>query len=205
MVDELPSPAPKRADARRNAETLLDAAAAAFVTSGVAAPVREIAADAGANVSLINRYFGSKDGLLAAVLAETALVFDGRPTVGAARPETVVDEVLAGLDPDAWPEFGHENPLLLLLRDAAGDEATAHLRRRTLDAVIARFADDIAEGDVTGEEARLRGALLFAMMIGVVSLHSALPDSVFDATGTPELRSVLTEIAATIARTGVTG
>ena len=37
----------KRADARRNEQTLLDAAAAVFVESGVEAPVRDIAAKAG--------------------------------------------------------------------------------------------------------------------------------------------------------------
>ncbi|RSM37452.1 TetR family transcriptional regulator, partial [Actinoplanes sp. ATCC 53533] len=34
----------KRADARRNEQTLLDAAAAAFLASGVEVPVRDIAA-----------------------------------------------------------------------------------------------------------------------------------------------------------------
>ncbi|MGJ0120085.1 TetR/AcrR family transcriptional regulator [Williamsia sp. MIQD14] len=67
MVDELPSPAPKRADARRNAETLLDAAAAAFVTSGVAAPVREIAAAAGVGVGTIYRHFPTRADLIVAV------------------------------------------------------------------------------------------------------------------------------------------
>ncbi|WP_328856522.1 TetR family transcriptional regulator [Williamsia herbipolensis] len=212
---EHPDPTGEAVGRERNADAtradLLKAAKRRFTVYGFErTTVREIAADAGANVSLINRYFGSKDGLLAAVLAETALVFDGRPTVGAARPETVVDELLAGMRPDAWPEFGHENPLVLLLRDAAGDEATAKLRRRTLDAVIERFAGDIASGDtgggdVPGDEARLRGALLFAMMVGVVSLHSALPDNAFDVTDSPHLRSMLTEIAASITRTDVTG
>src|SRR5258705_12837419 len=41
----------KRADARRNERTLLDAAAAVFVTSGVEAPVRDIPARAGGGVA----------------------------------------------------------------------------------------------------------------------------------------------------------
>ncbi|CAN5403753.1 hypothetical protein BH09ACT1_BH09ACT1_21200 [soil metagenome] len=44
---------PKRADARRNEQSLLDAAAAVFVTSGVDAPVRDIAAKAGVGVGTI--------------------------------------------------------------------------------------------------------------------------------------------------------
>lgn len=40
----------KRADAQRNDQTLLDAAAAVFVASGVEAPVREIAARAAGEI-----------------------------------------------------------------------------------------------------------------------------------------------------------
>jgi AcrR family transcriptional regulator len=43
----------KRADARRNEAALLDAAAAAFVASGVNVPVRDIAARAGVGVGTI--------------------------------------------------------------------------------------------------------------------------------------------------------
>lgn len=58
---------PKRADARRNEEALLDAAAAIFVTSGVEAPVREIAARAGVGTGTIYRHFPSRAELIIAV------------------------------------------------------------------------------------------------------------------------------------------
>ena len=62
------SPVPrKRADARRNEETLLDAAAAAFVTSGVDVPVRDIAAKAGVGVGTIYRHFPTRADLIVAV------------------------------------------------------------------------------------------------------------------------------------------
>ena len=67
MVEAVPSPTRKRADARRNAETLLDAAAAAFVTGGVAVPVREIAAAAGVGVGTIYRHFPTRADLIVAV------------------------------------------------------------------------------------------------------------------------------------------
>jgi len=57
----------KRADARRNEETLLDAAAAAFVTSGVDVPVRDIAAKAGVGVGTIYRHFPTRADLIVAV------------------------------------------------------------------------------------------------------------------------------------------
>ncbi|MFD4549709.1 TetR/AcrR family transcriptional regulator [Streptomyces sp. NPDC058466] len=57
----------KRKDARRNKETLLDAAAAVFVTSGVEAPVRDIAARAGVGLGTIYRHFPTRADLIIAV------------------------------------------------------------------------------------------------------------------------------------------
>ncbi|WP_237745015.1 TetR/AcrR family transcriptional regulator [Kribbella catacumbae] len=57
----------KRADARRNEETLLDAAAVAFVESGVDVPVRDIAARAGVGVGTIYRHFPTRADLIVAV------------------------------------------------------------------------------------------------------------------------------------------
>src|ERR1700760_1858713 len=58
---------PKRADARRNEETLLNAAAAVFVTSGVEAPIRDIAAKAGVGTATIYRHFPTRADLIVAV------------------------------------------------------------------------------------------------------------------------------------------
>jgi AcrR family transcriptional regulator len=57
----------KRADARRNEQTLLTAAAAVFVTSGVEAPVRDIAAKAGVGMGTIYRHFPTRADLIIAV------------------------------------------------------------------------------------------------------------------------------------------
>ena len=61
------SPPRKRADARRNEAALLDAAAAAFVTSGVDVPVRDIAGKAGVGVATIYRHFPTRADLIVAV------------------------------------------------------------------------------------------------------------------------------------------
>ncbi|MER7988023.1 TetR/AcrR family transcriptional regulator [Streptomyces noursei] len=57
----------KRADAQRNRETLLTAAAAVFVTSGVDAPIRQIAAQAGVGMATIYRHFPTRADLVTAV------------------------------------------------------------------------------------------------------------------------------------------
>jgi AcrR family transcriptional regulator len=58
---------PKRSDARRNQQTLLDAAAVVFVRAGVDAPVRDIAAEAGVGMGTIYRHFPTRADLVVAV------------------------------------------------------------------------------------------------------------------------------------------
>jgi AcrR family transcriptional regulator len=61
-------PAPrKRADAERNEQTLLAAAAAVFVASGVEAPVRDIAVRAGVGIGTIYRHFPTRADLVITV------------------------------------------------------------------------------------------------------------------------------------------
>ncbi|NNH68525.1 TetR/AcrR family transcriptional regulator [Nocardia uniformis] len=57
----------KRADARRNEQALLDAAASVFVSDGVDAPVRRIAAVAGVGMGTIYRHFPTRADLVVAV------------------------------------------------------------------------------------------------------------------------------------------
>ncbi|RYJ30047.1 TetR transcriptional regulator [Streptomyces sp. L-9-10] len=57
----------QRKDARRNRQTLLEAAATVFVTSGVEAPVRDIAAKAGVGMGTIYRHFPTRADLVIAV------------------------------------------------------------------------------------------------------------------------------------------
>ena len=56
-----------RADAQRNIDRLLQTALAVFATSGVDAPVREIAEKAGVGVGTVYRHFPQRSDLIAAV------------------------------------------------------------------------------------------------------------------------------------------
>lgn len=57
----------RRSDARRNEQALLDAAARVFADSGIDAPVRLIASEAGVGMGTIYRHFPSRAELVAAV------------------------------------------------------------------------------------------------------------------------------------------
>lgn len=67
MGDVTTASRPRRADARRNEETLLDAAAQAFVASGVEVPIREIAARADVGTATLYRHFPTRADLIIAV------------------------------------------------------------------------------------------------------------------------------------------
>jgi len=75
---------PVRADAQRNLEGLLQAALAVFATSGVDAPVREIAVKAGLGVGTVYRHFPQRSDLIAAVFRhEVDACADAAPILAA--------------------------------------------------------------------------------------------------------------------------
>jgi len=81
---------PLRADAQRNIDALLDAAKAAFGTSGVDAPAKEIAALAGVGVGTLYRHFPKRSDLVKAVFQhEVDACADAAPAL-AGKHEPVV-------------------------------------------------------------------------------------------------------------------
>jgi AcrR family transcriptional regulator len=81
---EAPKSRPVRADARRNTDALLEAALAVFATSGVDAPVREIAEKAGVGVGTFYRHFPERSDLIVAVFRrEIDACADAAPVLAA--------------------------------------------------------------------------------------------------------------------------
>lgn len=91
--DPAPSGRAKRVDARRNEQTVLDAAAAVFVRLGVDAPVRDIATEAGVGMGTVYRHFATRADLVVAVFRHQldALAATGDDT---ASPEQIPYEAL---------------------------------------------------------------------------------------------------------------
>jgi AcrR family transcriptional regulator len=76
-----------RADAQRNLDTLLQTAAEVFASSGVDAPVREIADKAGVGIGTVYRHFPNRAELVAAVFRrEIDACADAAPALAAAHP-----------------------------------------------------------------------------------------------------------------------
>jgi AcrR family transcriptional regulator len=78
---------PMRADTKRNLDALLLAAKEVFATSGVDAPVREIANKAGFGIGTLYRHFPQRSDLIAAVFRhEVDACADTAPVLAEAHP-----------------------------------------------------------------------------------------------------------------------
>lgn len=150
----------RRADSRRNEQTVLQAAARVFATSGIDAPVRTIAAEAGIGVGTIYRHFPSRGDLVTAVYRHQV---DGCVELGetflkdGSRPFEALQEWVG-----AFIDFLATKHGLASLRTQ--DDSAAALHRYFLDRLVpvcdrllaaARDNGDIA-ADITGYEL-LRG------------------------------------------------
>jgi AcrR family transcriptional regulator len=77
---------PRRADAKRNLDALVEAAKAVFATSGVEAPAKEITDRAGVGVGTLYRHFPTRSDLVKAVLEhEIDSCADAGPALSAAN------------------------------------------------------------------------------------------------------------------------
>ncbi|WP_426516391.1 TetR/AcrR family transcriptional regulator [Diaminobutyricibacter sp. McL0618] len=180
------------ADATRRA--LVRAARRRFATSGYrATTVRQIAADAGVNLALINRYFTSKEGLFEACMQRTS---DELDTQTPTRP-TNLDDVIERLVGHVMNAPDGDDPLqLLLLLRSSGDENADGIRRRTMKHFAERLATAAGwnPDDPTTAPVLLRAEIAIATMLGVVMLRTSGSMLPIAAAGADELADPLGQI-----------
>lgn len=117
-------------DARRTRAAILTAAQEAFSCKGyLDTGLREITAAAGANPALVSRYFGSKEKLYEAALAD---LLDAR-TITTLRREGFGEGVVAILTATAP---GQRNPLPMMLLASADPTARAISHRLLMEVFI---------------------------------------------------------------------
>jgi AcrR family transcriptional regulator len=153
-----------RADAQRNLDRVLDAAAACFAEKGCDASVDEIARRAGVGHGTVFRRFPSKDALIQAVLGERL-----------ASVTTVAEECIGepgGFERflrHAAAEYAHNRALVEALKRCA---ATVHVEALTsaVERLVqrAQAAGELRE-DVTADD-----------VLRLVPTASAYPDVVLD-------------------------
>lgn len=150
-----------RADARRNAEALLDAAKAVFATSGVDAPAKQIADAAGVGVGTLYRRFPRRSDLVKAVFQrEVDDCANAAPTLMAENPPGVALEKWLY----RFTEFvatKHGLADALHSGDPAFDELPAYFKSRFGPALESLLEAASASGDI--RSAVSTDELLFAV------------------------------------------
>ena len=157
----------RRRDAVATRSAILEAATRRFAYQGYqCAGVREIAADAGVDAAMVNRYFGSKEGLFAEVVEcafEIRYLSDGdRATLA----ERLAHRMVYGREDIAGDQ---RIPLLLMLRSATEPHA-AELIRPCLERNLLRPL----AGCLDGPDAEVRAAMLIAQTMGFAILNEML-------------------------------
>jgi AcrR family transcriptional regulator len=124
---------PKRADAVRNRERVIAAAAAVFAERGIEASVPEVAARAGVGKATVYRSFPTKDHLVAAVVIERMEDFARRARALLDEPDAAA--ALRELLDEKAVEHCLDRRLMGAVQAAASPDLLAEARRNLWDAV----------------------------------------------------------------------
>lgn len=153
-------PLARKRDADATRAAILEAAKVHFARSGYEGGyLRDIAADAGVDAALINRYFGGKDGLFAAALKDSI-----RPdAISQWERQTFGRDIAKMMANHAHHDNDRMHAFQFLLR-AATSPATAPLLN---EAVQDRFMAPIRAW-IGGERAEARARIVASIFIGLL-------------------------------------
>ncbi|MGW0710250.1 TetR/AcrR family transcriptional regulator [Streptomyces sp. NPDC002643] len=144
----------------RTRRRILEAARRKFAEVGYErATIRAIAAEAEVDKSSVIQYFGSKDELFREAVRWDIPV----PEMTADDPAQTVENLVRGML-GAWAA-DPDSPMAVLLRTSMTSEDAAELLRSH---ITAQAVEPVA-ATVTADDARLRAALIGAMMMGIAS------------------------------------
>lgn len=159
--------APLRADARRNRDRIIAAAAQAFAVRGPDVPVEEIARAAGVGIGTVYRRFPDRDALIRAVAQETV-----RSAMAHARA-AVIEEPTAWAALERFLRQSHEVRLAVrLVIDSPGaraamedDPEICELRRVMLDVLDRIVHAAQAEGSLRADVGTGDVAAAFLLLV----------------------------------------
>lgn len=153
-------PCPRGRNAAATKQAILEAARSCFAHEGYdQVGVRDIAALAGIDPSLVNRYFGSKEGLFSEAVSSKFDLSDLIDGDRGALGERLVRFVLKKKPP------GQEHdPLVSLLRSSSSDVAGHMLREAMLEGFIRPLAARL-DGPNAKERAELVGCNLLGLLV----------------------------------------
>lgn len=160
-----------RRDASTTRQLLVRAARGRFARDGYrATTVRQIASDVGVSVALINRYFGSKDGLFEACLGQTVSALELESATAPPTLDEIVHRLVARVV--AAPDSDAQLQMLLLLR-TSGDETADAIRRTTLESFTERMVQVASAGRVPDDQLALRAQIAIGTLLGLMVLRTS--------------------------------
>ncbi|GAY15068.1 TetR/AcrR family transcriptional regulator [Mycobacterium sp. shizuoka-1] len=180
------TPHPRNAAATR--EAILQSAIHNFARAGYdGVGVRQIAHDAGVTAMLVNRYFGSKEGLFAEAVetafAEPVFVPEGSDDLAADLVKALV--VKSGPRADAPP------PFLIMLRSASSPVAVTIVREAINRHVGARLARQLDSSD-----RELRSEVLLSVISGVLMMRAVIGTRALRGAKAADIGAVLEPLIA---------
>jgi AcrR family transcriptional regulator len=180
---------PRRRDAAATRSAIFEAAARRFAYQGYErAGVREIAADAGVDAAMVNRYFGTKERLFAEVLEGA---FDIRELVDGDRAtlaDRLARRVVYGREDDA---DARAIPLLLMLRSVTEPRSVELIRTNVERQLLRPLAECL-----DGPDAEVRAAIVIAQCVGFSIMNQILRPRAVSEAQQEELAALLRESLA---------
>lgn len=164
-------------------QRILEAAQRCFSKKSFdATGVREIAADAGVNIALLNRYFGSKERLFEEAVAKAIqiddLLVEDKSTFGARTAGAMLINDFVGVALD---------PTRAFVNSLGSPVVGERLRASISDRLLPRIASWI-----DGEHAEQRAALIFSTLLGFDILRRMAKLAALD----PEHRDTIEKMCA---------
>jgi AcrR family transcriptional regulator len=180
---------PRRRNAEATRTAILASARRAFARAGYdGVGVREIAAGAGVSAMMVNRYFGSKEQLFAAVVAgimTTPMILTpgnlASRSLGAALAEGIVQQTAPG----ATPLDG-----FLIMMHSASSERAAEIARVQIEQ---HYHEQLSRA-LGGGFAPERAAIILAIVAGVQAMRQVMRLSALAQANPASLTAILTPV-----------
>lgn len=157
---------PKSAAA--TSETILKAARLRFLQESYeSVGLRDIAADAGVDVALVSRYFGSKEELFRQVLGVGSK--EDLLPAGVSDSEVAAFMARLLLEQEGSDGAEHLEKLLIILRSASSPTASQLVRETLQSDILRPFADRLG-----GHCPEVRGSMSMAVWMGVTIMRTIM-------------------------------
>ncbi|MEZ6030418.1 MAG: TetR family transcriptional regulator [Hyphomonadaceae bacterium] len=187
---------PRRRDAAATRQAILNSARKAFAAHGYdGAGLREIAANAGVTAMLVNRYFGSKEGLFEAAIddamSDASVIRKGMPDLDSLGAYLAAG-VLETTRPDVTPLDGS---LMMVRSGSTTNPRVIEIGRKQIEKMHLKTLAAALGGDNAAE----RAALILSLIAGVQVMRQMIHLTPLAKTSPATLQKLLAPVIQQLA------